>query len=259
MPNSQGPPPNPAPRSAADLSPDPPDTPKQTPLGDYLRQQAARQRDYAAAKQQDPRHLRSAQSLDDLAQTADREIQANGFYACNLLRHFDGDGFAWPDGRAARAIADYGYLQPPDDHDEFIAELSGLVTLDVCSHISQHETEVDRRDAPAMASRYGVGLDRIHNALDRMRYPRLYQVGIPHWHELSPATRDELEQLDGVWVESASAVHKRRQAEPERPTHVNNVGAKTEDEARGIVAAIATIDPDALGLRVHPRIFPPAS
>jgi hypothetical protein len=110
-----------------------------------------------------------------------------------------------------------------------------------------------------MASRYGVGLDRIHNALDRMRYPRLYQVGIPHWHELTQAMRRALEQLDGVWVESATAVTRRRQTERERPTHVNNVGAKTEDEARGIVAAIAEIDPGALGLRVHPRIFPPAT
>ena len=206
-----------------------------------------------------PRHLRSAQTLTDLAATADREIAGNGFYACNLLRHFDADGFAWPDGRAARAIADYGYLAPADDHAEFIAELSGLVTLDVCAHISQHEKDVDRRDAQALATRYGVGLDRIHNALDRMRYPRLYQVGIPHWHELTDDVRQSLAGLDGVWVESATAVKRRRETETERPTHVNNVGAATEDEARRIVSEIVAVDPDALGIRVHPRIFPPTS
>ena len=201
------------------------------------------------------------QALDELAETADREVHADGFYASYLLRHHIHDGrFAWPDGRSGRAAASFGYdppTTPPETHEQFLGELCHLVTLDVCSPVSTHPPEIDRRDAGTLARRYGIGVERVHNALDRMRYPHLYQVGIPHWHEITDTMRSNLAGLDGVWVEAADFVRARRRTEPDRPTHVNNVGAATDPDARAIVARIVELDPDILGARVHPRILPP--
>jgi len=234
---------------------EPPSAP--TPLGDFFRGQADRHRQLAAARPDDHRHVDAARALDDVGAAADRQVAAGEFYATHLLRHhFDGGRFAWPDGRAARAVAAFGFDTPADDADDyeaFLGEICSLVSWDAASHISLHEAELDRRDAPALARRYGIGVDRVHSALDKMRHPHLFQVGIPHWHELTPAMRDALDRLDGTWVDRV----RRRRPAGDRPTLVNNVGADTEAAARQTVGAIVGLDPDVLGVRLHPRIYPP--
>ncbi len=232
------------------------ETPTHTALGDVFRGEALRRRELAAAHPDDPRHLRNAEALDELAVTADREIHARGYYACHLLRHHLDDGhFAWPGGQAERAVSNFGVDSPidgPEAYEAFLGDLCDLATWDACHYIADHEGDFDRREAKAIAERYGVSADRVHAALDGVRYEHLFQVGIPHWHELSDETRQALEGLDGTWVEPPAT-------DGERPTYVNNVGAGTGREAREIVGQLAGIDPDALGVGIYPRIFPPAT
>ncbi len=229
-----------------------------TPLGDWLRGLARWRRELAVANPGDPRHARGAEALDQLAATADREVHGEGFYATRLVRYHMRDGqLAWPEGQSGRAASNWGFDAPvpgPDAHEAFLGDLWDLATRDACQYVAQHETDFDRDDAAAIAERWGMSAERVHDALDMGRYAHLFQVGIPHWHAVTPAMRQALDALDGAWVE-----RPRASADHERPTYVNNVGAPTAGEARRVVARIVELDPDDLGAGIFPRVPRPSS
>jgi len=92
--------------------------------------------------------------------------------------------------------------------------------------------------------RYGIGVDRVHGALDAARGIRhVFAIGIPSWHALRPHTRAELDAMDGVIVEQGPEAVYGKNA----PLIVKNVPAPDERAARARIAEIVGIEIDALG------------
>jgi hypothetical protein len=173
-----------------------------------------------------------------------------------LLSHHVVDGrFAWPDGQSGRSIANFGFDAPvgqESELDQFLMDLCDLCKSDAARHIAGNEGGVDRDDAPALAKRFGLDLERVHSALDAgRRYRRLWIVGIPDWHEVQPAARRRLEALDGVVL--AHAPDEQYDEPP--PLLVKNVPAADEDEARERIAGIVAIEPGALGVTASERVL----
>jgi hypothetical protein len=225
-------------------------------LSEYLREQAAAQRATAAEKPDDARYESSAEALEALADYADAGA-ADGLYQMRyLLDHHVVDGrFAWPEGQCGRSILHFGFDAPVTSEvelEQFLMDLCDLAKSDASRHIGTHEGEFDRDDAEAIAARFGLGVDRVHHALDTgRRYARLFVVGIPQWHELDAAARAELEALDGVVI--APGTKDAYGDAP--PLLVKNLPAASEDDARQRVARIVDIEPDALGAAASPRVL----
>ena len=224
-------------------------------LSEYLLEQAAMHRAIGAEKHDDPRHERSAEALEALADYAEAGA-ADGLYQMRyLLDHHVVDGrFAWPEGQCGRAIAQFGFDAPVTSEfelEQFLMDLCDLAKSDASRHIGTNESEFDRDDAEAIAARFGLSVDRVHHALDTgRRYARLFVVGIPQWHELDPGARAQLEALDGVVV--APGTTEAYGDAP--PLLVKNLPAASEDDARERVARIVDIEPDALGAAASPRV-----
>jgi hypothetical protein len=217
-------------------------------LSEYLREQAAAHRATAAETPDDPRYLQSAESLEALADYADAGAEQGLFQMRYLLEHHVVDGrFAWPEGQCGRSIMHFGFDQPVGgewDLEQFLMDLCDMAKSDAARHIGSNEAEIDRADAAQLAERYGLGLDRVHGALDAGRGIRhVFAVGIPSWHELSPKVRAQVEALDGVIVERGpQAVYG-----DDAPLIVKNVPAPDERQARARIAEIVGIEVDALG------------
>jgi hypothetical protein len=217
-------------------------------LSEYLREQAAAHRATAAETPDDPRYLQSAESLEALADYADAGAEQGLFQMRYLLEHHVVDGrFAWPEGQCGRSIMHFGFDQPVGgewDLEQFLMDLCDMAKSDAARHIGSNEAEIDRADAAQLAERYGLGVDRVHGALDAGRGIRhVFAVGIPSWHELSPEVRAQLEALDGVIVERGpQAVYG-----DDAPLIVKNVPAPDERQARARIAEIVGIEVDALG------------
>jgi hypothetical protein len=225
-------------------------------LSDHLREQAAAHRTSAAERPDDPRYARSAEALEALAGYADAGSEQGVFQMRYLLEHHVVDGrFAWPDGQCGRSIAQFGFDVPVRgewDLEQFLMDLCDLAKSDAARHIGEHESEFDRNDAAAIAERFGLSVERVHDALDTgRRYRQLFVVGIPDWHDVDAAARAQLEALDGVIV-AAGAKEVYGDAPP---LLVKNLSATGLDDARERVALIVAIDADALGVTVSPRVI----
>ncbi len=226
------------------------------PVSALVREQAAAHRASAAEHPDDPRYARSAEALEALAAHADAGAERGAFQLRYLLEHHVVDGrFAWREGQCARSIATFGFDVPVRsewDVEQFLMDLCDLARSDAMRHIADHEDEFERADAAAIAARYGLGVDRVHGALDVGRGVRhLYIVGIPRAHEIAPPAREELARIDGVLV--APGAVKDYGDEP--PLLVKNLPAAGEDAARERVARIVAIDPAALGVTRSPRVI----
>jgi hypothetical protein len=224
-------------------------------VSQYLREQATAHRATAAEHPDDPRYASSAAALEALAAYADDGAEREIFQMRYLLSHHVADGrFRWPEGQAGRAIATFGFDAPVRGEwelEQFLMDLCDLCKSDAARHIGANEADVDRDDAAAIAKRYGLDLERVHGALDAgRRYRRLWIVGIPDWHEIDAAARDELEALDGVVLSRAPA----KQYDEPPPLLVKNLPAADEDEARERVARIVSIEPGALGVAASGRV-----
>jgi hypothetical protein len=222
----------------------------------HLREQAAAHRASAAERPDDPRYTRSADALEALAGYADAGAEQGLFQMRYLLEHHVVDGrFAWPDGQCGRSIAQFGFDVPVRgewDLEQFLMDLCDLAKSDAARHIGEHEGEFDRADAAAIAERFGLSVERVHDALDTgRRYWQLYVVGIPAWHEVDAAVRAQLEALDGVIV----APGTRAAYGDEPPLLVKNLSAASLDDARAHVAQIVGIDAAALGVTASPRVI----
>ncbi len=225
-------------------------------LSDHLREQAAAHRASAAERPDDPRYARSAEAIEALAAYADAGAEQGVFQMRYLLEHHVADGrFAWPDGQCGRSIAQFGFDVPVRsewDLEQFLMDLCDLAKSDAARHIGEHESEFDRDDAAAIAERFGLSVERVHDALDTgRRYKQLFVVGIPDWHEVDAAARAQLEALDGVIVAPGA---KEVYGDPP-PLLVKNLSAPSLDEARERVAQIVAIDADALGVTASPRVI----
>lgn len=225
-------------------------------LSDHLREQAAAHRASAAERPDDPRYARSAEALEALAAYAGAGAEQGVFQMRYLLEHHVTDGrFAWPDGQCGRSIAHFGFDVPVRsewDLEQFLMDLCDLAKSDAARHIGEHESEFDRDDAAAIAERFGLSVERVHDALDTgRRYKQLFVVGIPDWHEVDAAARAQLEALDGVIVAPGA---KEVYGDPP-PLLVKNLSAPGLDEARERVAQIVAIDADALGVTASPRVI----
>jgi hypothetical protein len=217
-------------------------------ISEYFREQAAAHRATAAEHPDDPRYLQSAESLEALADHADAGAEAGMFQMRYLLEHHVVDGrFAWPKGQSGRSIMHFGFDRPVRsewDLEQFLMDLCDMTKSDAARHIGSNEGAIDRDDAPALAERYGIGVDRVHGALDAGRGIRhVFSIGIPAWHEVTPEARAELEGMDGVIVEQGKEAIYGRDA----PLIVKNVPAADERQARGRIAEIVGIEVDALG------------
>ncbi|MDQ3723937.1 MAG: hypothetical protein M3376_12950 [Actinomycetota bacterium] len=217
-------------------------------LSEYLREQAAAHRATAADNPEDPRYLQSAEALEALADYAEAGAEQGIFQMRYLLEHHVADGrFAWPKGQCGRSILQFGFDHPvrsEGELEQFLMDLCDRAKSDAARHIGSNESEVDRADAPALAKQYGIGVDRVHGALDAGRGIRqVFAVGIPSWHELSAEVRAELEAIDGVIVEHGPRAVYGNDA----PLIVKNVPAPDERQARERIAKIVAIEPDALG------------
>jgi hypothetical protein len=225
-------------------------------LSECLREQAAAHRATAAERPDDPRYARSAAALEALAAFADDGAERGIFQMRYLLEyHVAGGRFAWPDGQSGRSIANFGFDAPVTGEwelEQFLMDLCDLCKSDAARHIGSNESDVDRDDAPALAKRFGLDLERVHSALDAgRRYSRLWIVGIPDWHEIEPAARGELERLDGVVLARAP----QAQYDEQPPLLVKNVPAGSEEEARERIAQIVAIEPGALGVASSGRVL----
>jgi len=229
--------------------------PSSTPLGDHIRQQARAHRATAEERPDDPRYVRSAEALEALADYADRAAAADQFQMRYLHEHHVVDGrFLWADGQCGRAIEYYGFDEPVHDesqHDLLLMDLCDLAKSDASRHIGSNESGFDRADAAAIAERYGLAVERVHNALDTgRRLGHLYVVGIPDWHPLTPDARRRLEEIDGAKLKrGAEDVYGRSP-----PLLVYNIPVHSEQEARELVAEIVDIDPGALGVNDTGRV-----
>ena len=225
-------------------------------ISDHLREQAAAQRATAADRPEDPRYAHSAAALEALASYADAGAEQGVFQMRFLLEHHVADGtFAWREGQCGRAIAAFGFDRPVTnewDLEQFLMDLCSLAKADATRHIGEHEEQFDRAQASAIAARYGISVEHVHNALDAGRgYAQLFIVGIPAGHPVGAAARAELEAIDGTIVARGTT----EAYGPEPPLLVKNVPAGGEDEARERVAAIVGIDAAALGVTRSPRVF----
>ncbi len=217
-------------------------------LSEYLREQAAAHRATAADNPEDPRYLQSAEALEALADYAEAGAEQGIFQMRYLLEHHVADGrFAWPKGQCGRSILQFGFDHPvrsEGELEQFLMDLCDRAKSDAARHIGSNESEVDRADAPELAKRYGLGVDRVHGALDAGRGIRhVFAVGIPTAHELGEEARAELEAIDGVIVEQG----KKEIYGDDPPLLVKNVPAPDERQARERIAKIVAIEPDALG------------
>lgn len=217
-------------------------------ISEYLCEQAATHRATAADNPGDPRYLQSAEALEALAAYAEAGAEQGIFQMRYLLEHHVADGrFAWADGQCGRSIMHFGFDAPVRgewDLEQFLMDLCDMAKSDAARHIGSSESEIDRAEAPALAERYGIGVDRVHGALDAGRGIRhVFAIGIPSWHELSAEMRAELEAMDGVIVEQGKEAVYGKDA----PLIVKNVPAPDERQARERVAEIVAIEPDALG------------
>ena len=217
-------------------------------ISQYFREQAAAHRATAADNPDDPRYRQSAESLEALADYADAGAEAGMFQMRYLLEHHVADGrFAWPKGQCGRSIMHFGFDRPARGEwelEQFLMDLCDMAKSDAARHIGSHESEIDRSDAAELAKRHGLAVDRVHRALDAGRGIRhVFSIGIPSWHEVTPAVRAELEAMDGVIVEQGKEAIYGRDA----PLIVKNVPAADERQARARIAEIVGIEVDALG------------
>ena len=225
-------------------------------LSEHLLEQAAEHRATAAEQPDDPRYLRSAEALEALAQYAEAGAERGMFQTRYLLEHHVVDGrFAWTEGPCGQSIRHFGFDAPVRDEadlDQFLMDLCDLAKSDATRHIGENEQRFDRADAAAIAKRFGLEVERVHDALDAgRRYAQLFIVGIPAWHERSDDAREQLEALDGVIV--APGAEEEYGDAP--PLLVKNVPAGGEQEARERIAQIVGIEPDALGVTSSPRVL----
>ncbi len=222
--------------------------PRVNAISEYLREQATTHRATAAENPDDPRYLQSAEALEALAGYAEAGAEQGVFQMRYLLEHHVADGrFAWAEGQCGRSIMHFGFDGPVRDDlelEQFLMDLCDMAKSDAARHIGVTEGEIDRDDAPELAERYGIGLDRVHGALDAGRGIRhVFSIGIPSWHELSPEARTELEGMDGVILEQGKEAIYGSDA----PLIVKNVPAPDERQARARIAEIVGIEADALG------------
>ena len=226
------------------------------PISEHFREQAAAHRVRAAEHPDDPRYGQSAEALEALADYADAGAERGAFQMRYLLEHHVVDGrFAWTDGQCGRSVLQFGFDVPvrsEDELDQFLMDLCDRAKSDAARHIGEHEREFDRDDALAIATRFGVDVDRVHGALDAgRRYRQLFVVGIPMQHEIGAGARAELAAIDGAIVARGSG-----DAYGETPPLlVKNVPAADADAARERVAQIVGIDPALLGVTDSPRVL----
>jgi hypothetical protein len=226
------------------------------PISEHFREQAAAQRARAAERPDDPRYVHSAEALEALADYADASAEKGTFQMRYLLEHHVVDGrFAWTKGQCGRSVMQFGFDVPvrsEDELDQFLMDLCDRAKSDAARHIGEHESAFDRDDARAIATRFGIDVDRVHGALDAGRhYRQLFVVGIPVEHEIDDASREQLEAIDGAIVAPGS----KDAYGDSPPLLVKNVPAVDAGAARERVAAIVGIDPDALGVTDSPRVL----
>ncbi len=217
-------------------------------ISDYLRAQAAEHRATAAREPDDTRYDQSADALEALAAYADAAAERDAFQMRYLLGHHVVDGeFAWPKGQCGRSILQFGFDRPLREESEleqFLMDLCDLAKSDAARHIGSNESDFERADAEQIAKRFGLGVERVHSALDAGRGIRhVYTVGIPAWHAFHDEARAELEAIDGVVIQPGST----KQYGPQPPLLIANVPAANEDDARARVAKIVGIEAGALG------------
>ncbi len=226
------------------------------PISEHFREQAAAHRARAADRPDDPRYVHSAEALEALADYADAAAERNAFQMRYLLEHHVVDGrFAWSGGQCGRSVLQFGFDIPvggEDELEQFLMDLCDRAKSDAARHIGENEGAFDRNDALAIATRFGIGVERVHGALDAgRRYRQLFVVGIPHGHQVEAPTRAQLEAIDGVIVEPGT---KETYGEAP-PLLVKNLPAVDADAARERVAQIVEIDPAALGATDSPRVL----
>ena len=219
------------------------------PISEYLCEQAAEHRATAAEHPDDPRYALSADALEALADYAQAGAERDIFQMRYLLAHHVSDGrFAWGKGQCGRAILQFGFDAPVrgEEHfEQFLMDLCDLAKSDAARHIGMNEGEFERADAAEIAQRFGLGVERVHSALDAGRGIRhVYTVGIPAWHEFDDEARAELDAIDGVIV----AFGSRQEYGDAPPLLVKNVPAPDEDGARERIARIVAIETGALGV-----------
>jgi hypothetical protein len=226
------------------------------PISEHFLEQAAAHRARAAERPDDPRYVHSAEALEALAAYADAAAERGAFQMRYLLGHHVVDGrFAWAAGQCGRSVLQFGFDVPvrsEDELDQFLMDLCDRAKSDAARHLGEHESQFDRADAPAIAARFGIDVDRVHGALDAgRRYRQLFVVGIPQAHEVDAATRARLEAIDGVIVAPGST----EAYGDAPPLLVKNLPATDEQAARERVAQIVGIDPAALGATDSPRVL----
>jgi hypothetical protein len=227
-----------------------------TAIGNYFREEASTHREAASGRPDDPRFVRSADALDELANYTDRAAEDGLFQVRYLTDHHVVDGtFAWPDGQSGRAVKRYGFDAPVDawtDPDMFLMDLCDLAKIDATRHVGTVENGFERDDVDAIAKRFGLSVDLVHHALDTGRgYAHLFVVAIPAWHDLGEA-RAELEAMDGVFLQAGRAKDFPQEDEP--PLLACNIVADDEPHARRIVGTVVGIDADALGVNRTERL-----
>ncbi len=226
------------------------------PISAHFLEQAAAHRERTAERPDDPRYPRSARALEALADRAEALAARDAFQMRYLLGHHVVDGaFAWTKGQCGRSVLQFGFdvaVHGEDELDQFLMDLCDRAKSDAARHIGEHESAFDRADAPAIAARFGIDVERVHGALDAGRgYRRLFVVGIPADHPLAAGARAALEAIDGAIVAPGSA-----EAYGEAPPLlVKNVPAVDGAAAREQVAQIVGIDAQALGVTDSPRVL----
>jgi hypothetical protein len=225
------------------------------PISEHFREQAAAHRAHAADSPDDPRYSRSADALDALASYADALAERDGFQMRYLLEHHVDDGrFLWSGGQCGRSVLQFGFDQPVHGEpqlDQFLMDLCDRAKSDAMRHIGEHQQDFDRADALAIATRFGIDVERVHGALDAGRgYRQLFVVGIPSSHVVDDDARAALEAIDGVIV--AAGGTEAYGDDP--PLLVKNVPAVDGAAARARVAEVVGIEIEALGVTDSPRV-----
>ncbi|HVF78956.1 MAG TPA: hypothetical protein VNA28_11725 [Solirubrobacteraceae bacterium] len=226
------------------------------PISEHFREQAAAHRERAADHPDDPRYEHSAQALEALADHADASAERDAFQMRYLLEHHVIDGrFAWTGGQCGRSVLQFGFDVPvrgEDELDQFLMDLCDRAKSDAARHIGENESAFHRDDGLAIATRFGIDVDRVHAALDAGRgYRQLFVVGIPAEHPIDAGARAQLEAIDGAIVAPGS-IEAYGEAPP---LLVKNVPAVDTAAARARVATIVAIDPEALGATASPRVL----